>query len=276
MDFVRFSGEFFIYFVLIALGGGVLTGITAFLFQAIGIDLEYMIGTWIVPCGALGAVIVASWLVEAKQGVRRSADVYLELSGNAKATVKTTYSGIRYEYDHLDFALNDQYDNQKKWILRNTEIPIFDLVKFSFINKKEKIPSAEVNLDLTLNRFASVSGKRLFLTPNLMNRLAYLPEKLDERRTDIVFKWGHVNSDVINYHIPENIYPEFLPEPVKIASIFGEYEASFEVDQGIIIYTRKLKVNNGRYPASSYKEFSDFYKRINKADNVKVVFLSKT
>ena len=29
MDFVRFTGEWFIYYVLIALGGGVLMGLTA-------------------------------------------------------------------------------------------------------------------------------------------------------------------------------------------------------------------------------------------------------
>lgn len=40
MDFIRFSGELFIYFVLIALGGGVLTGFMAMIFSAIGIDIE--------------------------------------------------------------------------------------------------------------------------------------------------------------------------------------------------------------------------------------------
>jgi hypothetical protein len=69
MDFVRFSGELFIYYVLIALGGGVLTAFTAMLFQAIGIDPEPFLQRWMVPCGALGAVVIASWLVEAKQSV---------------------------------------------------------------------------------------------------------------------------------------------------------------------------------------------------------------
>jgi hypothetical protein len=69
MDFVRFSGELFIYYVLIALGGGVLTGFTAMMFESIGIDVEWLAGNWIIPCGAMGAVIVASWLVEAKQSV---------------------------------------------------------------------------------------------------------------------------------------------------------------------------------------------------------------
>lgn len=69
MDFVRFSGELAIYYVLIALGGGVLTGFTIMMFEAIGIKAEWLAQDWLVPCGALGAVIIGSWLVEAKQSV---------------------------------------------------------------------------------------------------------------------------------------------------------------------------------------------------------------
>lgn len=69
MDFVRFSGELFIYYVLMALGGGVLTGFTVMMFEAIGKNAEWMAKDWLIPCGAMGAVIVGSWLVEAKQSV---------------------------------------------------------------------------------------------------------------------------------------------------------------------------------------------------------------
>jgi hypothetical protein len=69
MDFIRFSGELFIYYVLIALGGGVLTAFVAMIFEAIGIGVERFIESWLLPCGAAGAVLVASWLVEAKQSV---------------------------------------------------------------------------------------------------------------------------------------------------------------------------------------------------------------
>ena len=69
MDFVRFTGEFFIYYVLIALGGGVLIALTLGLFQAIGIDVEPQVEAWILPCGVAGAAMVATWLVEAKQSV---------------------------------------------------------------------------------------------------------------------------------------------------------------------------------------------------------------
>ena len=42
---------------------------TAGTFNAIGLDAEDFIGLWMVPCGAMAAVIVSAWLVEAKQSV---------------------------------------------------------------------------------------------------------------------------------------------------------------------------------------------------------------
>jgi hypothetical protein len=68
MDFVRFTGEWFIYYVLIALGGGVLMGLTAAILEPAGIDVE-RVAEWVIPSGAAGAVVVAAWLVESKQRV---------------------------------------------------------------------------------------------------------------------------------------------------------------------------------------------------------------
>jgi hypothetical protein len=68
MDFVRFTGEWFIYCVLIALGGGVLMGLTAGIFGPAGVDVD-RIAEWVLPAGAAGGVIVAAWLVESKQRV---------------------------------------------------------------------------------------------------------------------------------------------------------------------------------------------------------------
>ncbi len=69
MDFIRFTGEWFVYFVLIALGGGVLIAFMFGTFEAIGIVPEEFIAQWLLPCGVVAAVVVAGWLVEAKQGV---------------------------------------------------------------------------------------------------------------------------------------------------------------------------------------------------------------
>ena len=69
MDFVRFTGEWCIYYGLIALGGGIFAGSTAAIFSAIGLDAGEFVGLWLVPCGAAGATVVAAWLAERRQGV---------------------------------------------------------------------------------------------------------------------------------------------------------------------------------------------------------------
>ena len=69
MNFVRFSGELSIYYALIAFGGVVFTAFTMMMFKAIGINASWLAEQWLIPCGAMGAVLIASWLVEAKQSV---------------------------------------------------------------------------------------------------------------------------------------------------------------------------------------------------------------
>ena len=72
MDFIRFSGEFAIYYVLTALGGAVLTALTVGLFSFIGLNIEDLVAVWILPCGAMGALVIAAYLVEAKQSLLES------------------------------------------------------------------------------------------------------------------------------------------------------------------------------------------------------------
>lgn len=69
MDFIRFTGEFLVYYVLLALGGGALIGLTIGSFAAVGIDATGIVGGWVLPFGIPGAMLVAAYLVEAKKQV---------------------------------------------------------------------------------------------------------------------------------------------------------------------------------------------------------------
>lgn len=224
-----------------------------------------------------GATLVNTSRYPAEVNIQStSANVTVGISGDAKASFETTYSGLQYENGSLDVLITRQFDDQKKWLQRNLGIPSFDINSFTMKNIKDKIPVAVVKADLTMNRYATVSGKRIFLMANLMNRSTYIPEKIDNRKNKVVRKIGYIDLDTIRYHLPEDIYPEFLPEAIKIKNQYGEYEASFKIDQGSFIYTRKVKMNKGEFPAASYKELIDFYRAISKADNTKLVFMSKT
>ena len=69
MDFVRFTGELAIYYTLLALGGAVLIALTLATLRGIGTDFQPVLEGWILPFAVPGALVVATWLVEAKQQV---------------------------------------------------------------------------------------------------------------------------------------------------------------------------------------------------------------
>jgi len=69
MDFIRFTGEWAIYYAMIALGGGVLLGLTMLVLTPIVPAAVGGVSQWMLTLGAAGAVVVAAWLVEAKKSV---------------------------------------------------------------------------------------------------------------------------------------------------------------------------------------------------------------
>jgi hypothetical protein len=69
MDFVRFTGELAIYYTLLALGGAVLIALTIATLRVVGADFQPVLDDWILPFAVPGALVVAAWLVEAKQQV---------------------------------------------------------------------------------------------------------------------------------------------------------------------------------------------------------------
>lgn len=206
----------------------------------------------------------------------RSGIVVLDKAGNGQASVKTHFTGLQFENGNLDIIVDAGLDEQKKWIQATTKIPNFDIQTFSVSAIKNKIPEATVSCTYTLNRYAQVSGKRIFLTPNLMNRSTFVPPVVEQRKTPVVRRLAYIDVDSIHFKVPADLYPEFLPEPIRIETPFGIYESMIRFDQDGLLYVRKVEMRKGVFRASSYNQFIDFYKSINKADNLKLVFLSKT
>ncbi|MEJ7643110.1 MAG: DUF3857 domain-containing transglutaminase family protein [Chryseolinea sp.] len=202
----------------------------------------------------------------------RTAKVVVQSNGDATATVKTTYRGQQYADVYTDHHAEDQ----KKWLQKVTAIPTFDITTFSIKDVKEKNPTAIVTMNLALKRYGTTSGKRIFFTPNLMNRSTLLPEKTESRKNNVVTRVAYTNVDTVSYQLPPGIYPEFFPAVSKLRSRFGEYDASFTLDQDTLIYIRKIRMFKGVNAPETYNELVEFYRNVNKADHIKMVFLSKT
>lgn len=127
MDFVRFTGEWFIYYVLIALGGGVLVGLTGLILQPINADLPDQVASWLLPSGAAGAVIVSAWLVEAKQQVVENMAPVLTMVFTPLFAVMLPIAAVT---DAL-FGLGDAFDRELLGVLDAVLIVVLGLVLYA-------------------------------------------------------------------------------------------------------------------------------------------------
>jgi hypothetical protein len=135
MDFVRFTGEWCIYYVLIALGGGVLTGLTAGILEPAGIDPE-LLAEWVLPSGAAGAAIVAAWLVEAKQRVVENMAPVLTMVFTPLFAVMLSVAAVTYALTGLGAA----FDRELLGLLDALMVVVVGLVLYG-ISARE--PSSE-------------------------------------------------------------------------------------------------------------------------------------
>jgi hypothetical protein len=91
--------------VLIALGGGVLMGLTAAILEPTGIDVDE-VAAWVLPSGAAGAVIVAAWLVESKQRVVENMAPVLTMLFTPLFAVMLAVSAVVYAVTGLGDAFD--------------------------------------------------------------------------------------------------------------------------------------------------------------------------
>jgi hypothetical protein len=126
MDFVRFTGEWFIYYVLIALGGGVLVALASFVLEPTGVvDPEQMI-EWILPSGAAGAVVVAAWLVESKQRVVENMAPVLTMVFTPLFALMLTIASVVY----LATGLGGAFDRELIGVFDALLVVVFGLVLY--------------------------------------------------------------------------------------------------------------------------------------------------
>ncbi|PKV63431.1 DUF3857 domain-containing protein [Pontibacter ramchanderi] len=220
-----------------------------------------------------GGKLVKTQEYTAKDNLQsRLATVKLDESGNAVAQVQTRYTGIAHE-DHRDVIHNLSPEEQRKWLYRTISIPAFDLKSYAFDLKKGRMPEVNEKLELSLRQLATVSGKRMFLTPNLMNRWTTVPQNTGNRKYEVVRSSAYINVDTIVYEMPAGFALEFKPNDLSFSTAFGSFESKVTIDGRQVTYIRTLQMDKGRYKPEVYAAMVAFMNEVYKADQQQVVFV---
>lgn len=154
-------------------------------------------------------------------------------------------------------------------------LPSYDITKFDYSDEKGPLPVLNEMLELTANNFCTISGKRLFITPNILNKTFSKITDAATRKFDIKLPAAFTNIDSVEINMPAGYVPESIPANISLNTKFGSYNASSKVSPGKIIYVRNLQRNHGRYPPADAVALADFFLRIYNADRARVVLIKE-
>lgn len=203
-----------------------------------------------------------------------TAEVIVNPNGSATVATKIKYSGLQSE--RVTGIISEGNEEQKKWVLKNTQISDFNIQSLDLVYDKKKIPEITQTMEIEIHKMASNSGKRLFIQPNVLNKLSKTPPKNENRQFDLYFENEYYDQDSVIFTLPENYHIEFAPDPINLDTPFGKYSNEIFVESDKMILVRKLELNKGTFDKSQYNEFRNFRKAIVKADKAKVVLVDKT
>ncbi|KAA9332229.1 hypothetical protein F0P96_12160 [Hymenobacter busanensis] len=123
-------------------------------------------------------------------------------------------------------------------------------------------------------RGTSLTGRRLFLAPNLLNRLPPAPARIGERRTALVLETPFTDADTVRFQLPAGFKSESLPAPVQLTTPYGSYSAEVQVQpSGSVLYIRCLQMPKARFEPAQHEGYADFRRRVSQADRVQLVFV---
>jgi hypothetical protein len=232
------------------------------------------------PCGYIGdftddrdvllidkdnSKVVHTKAYKAQENTKKSTShVIFESTGSGSATINVTYMGIKYEHA-LGIMLSDDVDKKKK-IADDISLPSFEIQNYGFTEHKQIIPSIDEKVSLSFHNYGTLMGQRIFLPLNFVSRLNDIPARVRDRKTDVLVKRPSMEVDSVIYELPVNYKVENLPKPTDITAQFGEYHAKVEAKERQVIYIRTFTINKGKYPASAYNDFIEFFEKVSIAD----------
>ncbi len=205
----------------------------------------------------------------------RTITAVLDNEGNLNLVSQTSYKALCQD-EVEKFIHHESREDQLTSLKSRFSLPTYEVVSFNYQEDYSKrLPVIHENLDLKVNSYAQVTGRRIFVNPNILTRSS---EKLMDdknRRLPIEIRDEYQHIDSVQISIPEGYEVETRSSDVELKSKFGKYKRVTIVSPGKIIFTRMREQSSGRFPAKDYPDFEKFYNNLYDADHSSIVLVRK-
>jgi transglutaminase-like putative cysteine protease len=193
-------------------------------------------------------------------------------NGDVLINATTHYTGL--SQDDLQGRLHElSREKQLEVLKKGLSLPSYDVNKYEYKEVADRLPAVDEMLEINAHNYASISGKRMFIVPNLLNKSIPKLESNGPRKSDILKRMGYRDADTVMITVPAGYTPESVPQPVNLNCDFGTFSCQATVAGNMITYIRNISIKDGLYPAASYPMLETFFAAIYKADRARLVLV---
>ena len=194
--------------------------------------------------------------------------------GELSAEVISVYSGL--QQDGLDGTIKAASSVEfAEYMRRKFDLSSYEVVNFSHTLNKHTVPSIDEKVKLKVAHYGSVTGKRLFINPNILSVSSFKIKDASNRKFDFELKMPFIDTDTVEINIPAGYKAESVPASLSLRSGPLEFRSAIKIDGQKIIFTRYYRQEPQRVAPSHIKELADFFEKIYKADHSKIVFVKE-
>jgi hypothetical protein len=204
----------------------------------------------------------------------RSVSAVLTEDGSLNSSISTRYTGL--QQDRLDALLQQSSSEGLKEYMHNRfQLSSYEIQEFNHNKVAGKIPSIEEKLNLKVKNFASLTGKRLFVTPNVLTMSSFRIKDAANRKFDFEIKVPFTDIDSVSITLPPGYKVESLPAVANLQFSGAQYKSDLKIEDGKITYTRYFRQLAEKIPAAKTKELADFFDKVYKSDHARIVFVKE-
>jgi len=133
----------------------------------------------------------------------------------------------------------------------------------------------DLDVEFTATGYGQLMQERLLVfKPAIVSRRETL-YLTDAKRKHPVVLTSNSYSETVRVKLPSGFAVDEMPDPVKLDTAFGSYATSYEVKDGVLIFSRKLVQRATTIPVEQYNSVRSFFERIRAAEQAPVVLIRK-
>lgn len=173
-------------------------------------------------------------------------------------------------------AIQSSPKEQSQWISSMAGQQGFHVHSYSFDDLENVSGNMNLNFKFTLSTYVTSTGNRIFINPNLIEKVTSVPPEVPERLSPVRYKFPSSTIDTITFSIPADYKIESLPKELSLSASFGNFKSKvIPKDDFTIEYVRQLDIKDYLIPAEKYTEYRNFFMEVAKNDRSQIVLIKK-